>query len=110
MNLKLVDMSVFLTHLWFKRRTAMKSKNSLKNILNRYRHAWVFLYGFIYMPWFLYLEKRTIPAHEYFIINSPLDKYIPFCEYFVMARSTVCFLVLCAAAVALFDASSTPWR
>ena len=47
----------------------MKSKNSWKNILNRYRHAWVFLYGFIYMPWFMYLEKRPIPAHEYFIIN-----------------------------------------
>lgn len=62
----------------------MKRKNSLKNILNRYRHAWVFLYGFIYMPWFIYLEKRSIPAHEYFIINSPLDKYIPFCEYFVI--------------------------
>lgn len=62
----------------------MKSNNSLKNILNRYRHAWVFLYGIIYMPWFMYLEKRPIPAHEYFIINSPLDKYIPFCEYFVI--------------------------
>lgn len=62
----------------------MKSNNSLKNILIRYRHAWVFLYGFIYIPWFIYLEKRTIPAHEYYIINSPLDKYIPFCEYFVI--------------------------
>lgn len=62
----------------------MKCKNSLKNILNRYRHAWVFFYGFIYMPWFMALEKRSIPAHEYFIINSPLDKYIPFCEYFVI--------------------------
>lgn len=62
----------------------MKCNNSLKNILNRYRHAWVLLYGLIYMPWFMYLEKRPIPAHEYFIINSPLDKYIPFCEYFVI--------------------------
>ena len=62
----------------------MKSNNSLKNILIRYRHAWVFLYGFIYIPWFIYLEKRTIPAHEYYIINSPLDKYIPFCEIFVI--------------------------
>jgi len=60
------------------------SRNSWKEILNRYRHAWIFLYGFIYMPWFIYLEKRTIPAHEYFIINSPLDKYIPFCEFFVI--------------------------
>lgn len=56
----------------------------MKHLLNRYRHAWVFLYGFIYMPWFIYLEKRTIPAHEYFIINSPLDQYIPFCEVFVI--------------------------
>ena len=54
------------------------------NLLKRYRHAWVFLYGFIYIPWFMYLERRTIPADEYFIINSPLDKYIPFCEYFVI--------------------------
>lgn len=53
-------------------------------LLNRYQHAWVFLYGFIYIPWFVYLEKRTIPAHEYFIIHSPLDKYIPFCEVFVI--------------------------
>lgn len=60
------------------------SRNSWKEILNHYRHAWIFLYGFIYMPWFIYLEKRTIPAHEYFIINSPLDKYIPFCEFFVI--------------------------
>lgn len=56
----------------------------MKQFLNRYRHAWVLLYGCIYMPWFIYLEKRTIPAHEYFIINSPLDKYIPFCEIFVI--------------------------
>lgn len=62
----------------------MKCNHSLKNILNRYRHAWVLLYGLIYMPWFSYLEKRPIPAHEYFIINSPLDKYIPFCEYFII--------------------------
>lgn len=62
----------------------MNSKHSFRQILSRYRHAWVFLYGFIYMPWFMYLEKRSIPAHEYFIINSPLDKYIPFCEFFVI--------------------------
>lgn len=62
----------------------MDSKNSFRQILNRYRHAWVFLYGFIYMPWFMYLEDRNIPAHEYFIIQSPLDSYIPFLEIFVI--------------------------
>ena len=24
-----------------------------KNFIKKYRHAWVLLYGFIYMPWFL---------------------------------------------------------
>lgn len=62
----------------------MNSKNSFKNILNRYRHAWVFLYGLIYIPWFIYLENRHVPAHEYYIIHSPLDNYIPFLEIFVI--------------------------
>lgn len=53
-------------------------------LLNRYRHAWVLLYGLIYMPWFSYVEKRSIPADEYYIIHSPLDNYIPFCEYFII--------------------------
>ena len=42
-----------------------------KNFIKKYRHAWVLLYGFIYMPWFIYLEKRT-DVH-YFLIHSPLD-------------------------------------
>ncbi len=56
----------------------------MKQILNKYRHAWVFLYGFIYMPWFIWLENRDIPLHEHFIIHSPLDDYIPFLEIFVV--------------------------
>ena len=53
-----------------------------KNFIKKYRHAWVLLYGFIYMPWFIYLEKRT-DVH-YFLIHSPLDDYIPFVEYFIV--------------------------
>lgn len=53
-----------------------------KNFIKKYRHAWVLLYGLIYMPWFIYLEKRT-DVH-YFLIHSPLDDYIPFVEYFIV--------------------------
>lgn len=56
--------------------------DSLKKTVKKYRHAWVLLYGFIYFPWFTYLERHN--ASEYFFIHSPLDDYIPFVEYFIV--------------------------
>ena len=53
-----------------------------KNFIKKYRHAWVLLYGFIYMPWFLWLEKHV--RRGYYLIHSPLDDYIPFVEYFII--------------------------
>lgn len=53
-----------------------------KELVIKYRHAWVFLYAFIYMPWFLYLE-RTVTS-GYHIIHVAIDDYIPFCEYFII--------------------------
>lgn len=55
---------------------------NIKKMLHRYRHAWVLLYGFIYMPWFMWLEKTI--TKDYFVIHSPIDDYIPFIEYFVL--------------------------
>ncbi len=60
----------------------MKKKDKIKKIICKYRHAWVLLYAFIYMPWFMYLERR--PAVRHFIIHSPLDDHIPFIEYFIV--------------------------
>lgn len=60
----------------------MKAIEATKKIVKRYSHAWVFLYAFIYMPWFLYLERRT--GVDYYIIHSPIDNYIPFVEYFIV--------------------------
>lgn len=60
-------------------RTAIES---FKKLIKKYRHAWVLLYGFIYFPWFTYLERHN--ASEYFFIHSPLDDYIPFVEYFIV--------------------------
>lgn len=60
----------------------MRTIERTKNLIKKYRHAWVLLYGLIYMPWFIYLERRT-DVH-YFLIHSPLDDYIPFVEYFIV--------------------------
>lgn len=55
---------------------------NLKQFFKKYNHALVFLYGFIYIPWFLYLEKHV--TSDYHIIESKLDSYIPFVEYFIV--------------------------
>lgn len=54
----------------------------MKQVIHKYRHAWVLLYGLIYIPWFLYLERRE--GVQYYLIHSPLDNYIPFIEYFIV--------------------------
>ena len=37
----------------------MKWKTKFIETMKRYKHAWVFLYALIYMPWFLFLEKHV---------------------------------------------------
>jgi membrane-associated phospholipid phosphatase len=54
----------------------------VKAIIKKYKHAWVFLYFFIYAPWFLYLEK-TITV-DYQPVKIKLDDYIAFNEWFVI--------------------------
>ncbi len=55
---------------------------NFKRFIAKYKHAWVLLYAFIYMPWFTYLEKTV--TKNYYLIHSPLDDYIPFIEYFIV--------------------------
>lgn len=54
----------------------------IHEILKKYRHAWVFLYSFIYLPWYMYLE-RTI-THAYHVLHTWVDDIIPFNEYFII--------------------------
>lgn len=54
----------------------------MKNLLHKYRHAWVLCYAFIYIPWFVYLEKTV--TSNYHIMHVGLDDYIPFNEYFII--------------------------
>lgn len=54
----------------------------MKNLFYRYRHIWILSYAFIYIPWFVYLEK-TVTNH-YHIMHVAIDDYIPFIEYFII--------------------------
>lgn len=71
----------------------------MKQLLQKYKHAWVFLYGLIYFPWFLYLEKHV--THNYSIIQIPFDEKIPFIEYFVVPY-LLWFLFLAVAVLYFF--------
>lgn len=53
-----------------------------KHLWEKYKHGWVFLYIFIYMPWFIYLEQHV--TTEYNLIHVGLDDKIPFIEYFII--------------------------
>lgn len=54
----------------------------MKTLFHKYKHAWVFLYAFIYFPWFVYLEKNV--TNEFHVIHTTLDEKIPFIEFFVI--------------------------
>lgn len=54
----------------------------MKHLLQKYKHAWILSYAFIYIPWFLYLEKTV--THNYYNIHVRLDDFIPFNEYFII--------------------------
>ena len=53
----------------------------MKTFFQKYKHAWVFLYGILYFPWFCYLEKAV--THNY-ALETSLDKQIPFIEFFIV--------------------------
>ena len=57
----------------------------------------VILYGIFYMVCFAWLERMPVRYH---IINSSLDKKIPFCEYFIVPY--VLWFVYIAATVLYF--------
>ncbi|MBQ8804590.1 MAG: phosphatase PAP2 family protein [Tyzzerella sp.] len=54
----------------------------MKSLFQKYKHAWVFLYGFIYFPWFYYIEKNI--TSNFSVIQIEFDKKIPFIEHFII--------------------------
>lgn len=71
--------------------------------LNKYKHAWVALYGLIYLPWFIYLETNV--TENYSLIHSRLDDYIPFCEIFIIPY-LLWFLYVAVVTLYLFFTST----
>lgn len=54
----------------------------LTELFRKYRHAWVFLYSFIYLSWYMYLERTIVT--EYHIMYTKIDDWIPFNEFFII--------------------------
>lgn len=54
----------------------------MKNFINKYKHIWILSYAFIYIPWFMYLEKTV--TKTFHVMHISLDDYIPFNEYFII--------------------------
>lgn len=52
------------------------------NYLKNNKHLFLLLYALIYIPWFIWLEKKV--TTRFHTIHMPLDDHIPFCEYFVI--------------------------
>lgn len=71
----------------------------MKALLKKYSHAWTLLYVFIYMPWFVWLEKTV--TTDYYVIHCSLDDKIPFCEYFIIPYF-LWFLFVAAVMIYLF--------
>lgn len=54
----------------------------LRNLVQKYKHAWVLLYALIYFPVFFYLEQKI--TKDFHVIHMELDDSIPFIEYFII--------------------------
>lgn len=72
----------------------------MKQLFERYKHAWILSYGIIYLVWFFYLEHNITKYTKYHIMHTALDDKIPFCEYFIVPY--LLWFVYVTAAVAFF--------
>ncbi len=55
---------------------------NIKNLISKYRHAWILSYFILYLACFFYLEQTI--QKKFHIITYPIDLAIPFCEYFII--------------------------
>lgn len=74
----------------------------MKNFLRKYGHLWILGYGFIYIPWFMHLENTV--THQYHIMYTALDDFIPFNEYFIIPYF-LWFVYVAGAIIYLFFAN-----
>lgn len=70
----------------------------MKSTFKKYSHVWLLGYAFIYLPWFLYLEKTV--TSNYHIMYIAFDDLIPFNEFFIIPY--LLWFLYVAGAVAYF--------
>lgn len=78
----------------------------MKNKFKKYNHIWTVLYALIYIPWFLWLEKKVVT--DYTPIYIWIDDIIPFCEYFIIPYY-LWFLYMATGMVFLFFTSKNDY-
>lgn len=54
----------------------------MKTFLQKYKHAWIFSYALIYLPWFYLIEQHI--TEDFHVIYVPFDDVIPFIEIFII--------------------------
>ncbi len=54
----------------------------MKTFFKKYKHVIWFSYAFIYIPWFVYLEKHV--TSNYHVIHMEIDDKIPFMSIFII--------------------------
>lgn len=81
-------------------------RTKMTDLIKKYKHAWVLLYGFIYLPWFFFLEKHV--TKNYYVIHTSIDEHIPFIEYFIIPY-TLWFLYIAVTLIYFFFANKTEY-
>ncbi len=74
----------------------------MKNLLKKYGHVWVLSYGFLYLPWFMYLEENV--KKGFAVMHVKLDDLIPYNEYFIIPY-LLWFVYVSAAVIYFFFTS-----
>lgn len=80
----------------------------MSGFFQKYKHAWVLLYVFIYFPWFRYLEKHV--ATHFNPIHMAVDDHIPFIEFFIVPYLLWFAYVVCAVVYFFFHNRSDYYK
>ena len=83
---------------------------SIKKFIRKYSHAWTLLYFFVYMSWFMWLERTVTPDSKYTNIHVTFDDMIPFCEWFVIPYLLWFAYIVAVVAFVLFTSKSEYYK
>ncbi len=78
--------------------------------LKNNKHFFLLSYTAIYIPWFLYLEKKVNVHSDYHIIHMVVDDYIPFCEFFIIPYYLWFVYMAISILYIAFNDGPTCWR